>query len=178
MSRQLQQINDRLAKLDERITASEGNSMHIANIIKGTDERSRQTESTPSTTTPAFAQLCQEFAARGNSPPQVGWTSVAPPAYAAVAPTAYARALAGALMPAETAATSADTNGPNAASATPQSDARMTEGAAAEAVEPPAKQPKTNGPVGAPPGAEADDYDSSDEEEITEQPMSKIARVG
>ena len=54
----------------------------------------------------------------------------------------------------------------------------MTEGAAAEAAEPPAKQPKTSGPVGAPPGAEADDYDSSDEEEITEQPMSKIARVG
>jgi len=38
--------------------------------------------------------------------------------------------------------------------------------------------PKTSGPVGAPPGAEADDYDSSDEEEITEQPMPKIARVG
>ena len=54
----------------------------------------------------------------------------------------------------------------------------MTEGAAAEAAEPPAKQPKTSGPVGAPPGAEADDYDSSDEAEITEQPMSKITRVG
>ena len=121
--------------------------MQIVNILKGIDERSRQTESTLSTTTPAFAQLCQEFAARGNSPPPIGWTSVAPPAYAAVAPTAYARALAGALMPAETAATAADTNGPNAASATPQSDARMAEGAAAEAAGPPAKQPKTSGPV-------------------------------
>ena len=54
----------------------------------------------------------------------------------------------------------------------------MTEDAAAEAAEPPAKQLKTSGPVGAPPGAEVDDYDSSDEAEVTEQPMSKIARVG
>ena len=170
MSRQLQQTNDRLAELDERITASEGNSMQIANILKGIGERSRQTESTLNTITPAFAQLCQEFAACGNSPPQVGWASVTP--------TAYARALAGALMPAEAAATAADTNGSNASSATPQSDARMTEGVAAEAAEPPAKQPKTSGPVGAPPSAEADNYDSSDEAEITEQPMPKIARVG
>ena len=97
MSRQLQQINERLAKLDERITASEGNSMQIANILKGIDERSRQTESTLSTITPAFAQLCQEFAARGNSPAQIGWTSPPPPA----APTARARGVAGALMPPE-----------------------------------------------------------------------------
>ena len=54
----------------------------------------------------------------------------------------------------------------------------MTESASAEPAEPPSKQPKTSGPVGAPPGAEADDYDSSEEEVITEQPMSKIARVG
>jgi HAMP domain-containing protein len=54
----------------------------------------------------------------------------------------------------------------------------MGEPASAESAEPPAKQPKTSGPVGAPPGAEADDYDSSEEEMITEQPMSKIARVG
>ena len=172
VSRQLQQINERLAKMDERITASEGNSMQIANILKGIDERSRQTESTLSTITPAFAQLCQEFAARGNSQAQIAWTPP-PPA----APTARARGVAGALMPPEPAG-AAETKVDSNASATPQSDARMTESASAEPAEPPSKQPKTSGPVGAPPGAEADDYDSSEEEVITEQPMSKIARVG
>ena len=94
VSRQLQQINERLAKMDERITASEGSSLQIANILKGIDERSRQTETALSTITPAFAQLCAEFAARGNPQAQLGW--IPPPP---VDPNARARGVAGALMP-------------------------------------------------------------------------------
>ena len=172
VSRQLQQINERLAKMDERITASEGNSMQIANILKGIDERSRQTETALSTITPAFAQLCAEFAARGNSQAQIGWMPSPP-----VDPSARARGVAGALMPSAPAGTD-ETKVDTDAAATTQDDDTMSEVAGAEPAEPPSKQPKTSGRVGAPPGAEADDYDSSEEEVITEQPMSKIARVG
>ena len=45
-------------------------------------------------------------------------------------------------------------------------DANMGDGVATEVAEPPSKQSKTSGSVGAPVGAEADDYDSSDEPEI------------
>ena len=158
--------------MDERITASEGNSMQIANILKGIDERSRHTETALSTITPAFAQLCAEFAARGNSQAQIGWMPPPP-----VDPSGSARGVAGALMPSAPAGADeakADTD----AAATTQDDDTMSEVAGAEPAEPPSKQPKMSGPVGAPPGAEADDYDSSEEEAITEQPMSKIARVG
>ena len=172
VSRQLQQINERLAKMDERITASEGNSMQIANILKGIDERSRQTETALSTITPAFAQLCAEFAARGNSQAQIGWIPP-PPAD----PSARARGVAGALMPSAPAG-AAETKVDSDAAATTQNDESMTESAGAEPAEPPSKQPKTSGRVGCPTGAEADDYDSSEEEVVTEQPMSKIARVG
>ena len=155
--------------MDERITASEGNSMQIANILKGIDERSRQTETALSTITPAFAQLCAEFAARGNAQAQIGWI---PPPPAAT--NARARGVAGALMPSAPAGT-AETKVDSDAGETMQNDESMTESASAEPAEPPSKQPKTSGSVGAPPGAEADDYDSSEEEVATEQPMSKIA---
>ena len=146
--------------------------MQIAKILTGIDERSRQTESTLSTITPAFAQLCQEFAARGNSQAQIGW--MPPPL---VDPSARARSVAGALMPPAPAGTGevkADTDA--AASAT--DDDTMAEVAVVETTEPPAKQPKVTGRQGGPMGAEADDNDSSEEEEIVEQPMSKFARVG
>ena len=172
VSRQLQQINERLAKMDERITASEGNSMQIAKILTGIDERSRQTESALSTITPAFAQLCQEFAARGNSQAQIGWMPSP-----LVDPSARARGVAGALMPSAPAGTD-ETKADTDAAASTKDDGTMSEAAVVEPTEPPAKQPKVTGRVGAPPGAEADDNDSSEEEEITEQPMSKIARVG
>ena len=76
--------------------------------------------------------------------------------------------------PAGTGEAKADTG----AAASTAVDDTMSEAAGVEPTEPPAKQPKVTGPIGAPMGAEADDNDSSEEEEITEQPMSKIARVG
>ena len=80
-------------------------------------------------------------------------------------------------MPPEPAGAAENKVDSNAA-ATSQSDARMTESVSAEPAEPPSKKPKPSGPAGGLMGAEADDYDSSGEEVITEQPMSKIARVG
>ena len=158
--------------MDERITASEGNSMQIANIPKGIDERSRHTETALSTITPAFAQLCAEFAARGNSQAQIGWMPSPP-----VDPSARARGVAGALMPSAPAGTD-ETKADTDAAASTKDDDTMSEAAVVEPAEPPAKQPKVTGPIGGPMGAEVDDNDSSEEEEITEQPMSKIARVG
>ena len=158
--------------MDERITANEGNSMHIAKILTGIDERSRRTENALTSITPAFAQLCQEFAARGNSQAQIGWMPSPP-----VDSSARAGGVAGALMPSAPAATDETKVGTDAAASTKDDDT-MSEAAVVEPIEPPAKQPKVTGRVGCPTGAEADDNDSSEEEEITEQPMSKIARVG
>ena len=122
--------------MDERITASEGNSMQIANILKGIDERSRQTETALGTITPAFAQLRADFAARGNSQAQIGWMHPPP-----VDPSVRARWVAGALMPSAPAGTD-ETKVDSDAAATTQNDESMTESAGAEPAEPPSKQPK------------------------------------
>jgi hypothetical protein len=167
VSRQLQLINDRLAKLDERITENEGNSMQIANVLKRIDERSFQTERQLTAMTPAFAQMCQEFAARGL--PQLTWS-----------PTANAPTPA--LMSEAAAEASAAAPGATAPPIEPpldtQADDRMAEGDGVGVPEPPSKQAKQGGAFGAPMGAEADDYDSGEEEAVVEQPASKFARIG
>ena len=168
VSRQLQLINDRLAKLDERITANEGNSLQVANVLKRIDERSFQTERQLTAMTPAFAQMCQEFAARG--PPQMTWGTTTNAATPAIMPDVVATE---AIVAAP---------GVTAQSIEPshvtQTDDRMVDVGAVGGTEPPPKQAKQDGAFGAPMGAEADDYDSSEEGEVAEQPASKFARIG